>query len=165
MEPTVSIHRDITIVTSGYDDRFISTTSTYELKYKGTTGNMIEVHFHDERDALDFMQDGIGMEFGAAYDAVNKKAKTIRHIAGWITPRHWSSMPISYDDLSSIQTMLDLRTPARFYPEHIEKLQGRIEKHPIEGDLLAIVNYQLSECDRLNVWKWGSPNGQTEAKP
>jgi len=159
MKTSVTIQRRLTIVTSGYDDRFLASESTYTLRYSGVSGLPVEVHFHDERDTLSFLTDGLGVDSGAAYDIVNS-AEITRRMSGYITPRHWQSTPVSVSDLESIKVLLDLRTPDRFLPEYVEELRARLAARPVEGNLLAIVNYQLDECDRMNTWKWGAPNGR-----
>jgi hypothetical protein len=86
MKPTIKVHRNLTIVTSGYDDRFFSTESTYTLEYSGVNALPVEIHFHDERDTLNFLTDGLGMDGSAAYDIVNS-AEITRRMSGYITPR------------------------------------------------------------------------------
>jgi hypothetical protein len=152
----VHITKDVTfeIVTSGYDDRRLKNSVAYRVH----VANEFECSFSNVMDLHNFLE-VLGYSDDDAW-AIIWGAKVHRRIAGWATPHRWLARVITGEERDSIGAYLILNTPARnsYNKEYLTDIEAR--QVPLDDDLVAIIKWQLSECDRMNVFHWGHPNGQ-----
>lgn len=147
------------IVTSGYDDRFLhSDVSIYVTLYT-KSGQTVTCNFNSEDQMIRFLTDVRGFTYA---NACKLPITTSYSISGYLDSQehHFQSRIITRYELGLIQDYLTCRNPRGYTFQYIAEKQTYLDHNPMHPDLLAIVQYQLSECDRLNTLRWGNPNGR-----
>lgn len=154
---------NVTIVTSGYADRWLKRTSTITItitvRGKGETA---ECRFQDSDGALDFLA-ALEMDFDEAWPIVND-APTTHTMSANIAPRHWQSVIVTPAELQSVEAFLKVRRAKGWTQEAVDKRLKWLNAHPVPNTLMKIVEGQLAECDRQNTEMWGHPHGHQAAK-
>ena len=154
-------HTNVTIVTSGYADRWLKYTSTTTITVRGK-GKTAECRFQDSDSALDFLAI-LGMDLDEAWSTVHD-APTTRMMGASVSPRHWQSVVVTPAELQSVEAFLKARQPKSYTQEAIDKRLKWLNTHPVPETLMKIVEGQLAECDRQNTEMWGHPHGHQAAK-
>ena len=149
MKRQINITKNITItvVTSGYSDRFLLHETTWAMTVYGRHGIDSTAQFSSE-DQMHSMLRILGYSYNTIWK-LDIKQKI--HISGYVSPRHQQSRVISLDEYYSIKAyLLITRDADRYKPEHVQQQQQWLDEHPLHPDLKAIVDWQLTECDRKN---------------
>lgn len=140
----------MTIRTSGYSDRYLHT----DLRVQDGPAE-----FHDPEGHATYMS-GLGYDYETAWDKAHN-APSVYIMRGKISQTAWKSLEINSDERRSIHAFLLLRGRLGTYTaEAIENAKAQLKNHPLTGDLLEIVKYQLRQCDISNIETWGSADGR-----
>lgn len=158
---TVTRSTRINIVTSGYSDRFIMQDSTYTAKVYTEGGQSVSCSFDDRRKMIDFLTDLIGLSFDDAYALIPQEGEY--WISGKTNQRTHSSRKLTRQQAGMIETYLKVHHSSGLKPEYMEQYQNLLAESPLDPDTLAIVQWQISECDRKNIETWGHKNGHWAA--
>ena len=159
---TKNVH--VKIVTSGYDDRFILNEVSYSAHVYTDNPLGFDCSFPDQRHVWNFLETCVGMDSDAALEA-EQQAEINRYISGYITPLHWTSLSLTQVEAAAINAYLKVNDKqGRFNEDFLKSQRAFLEENPLSEDLLAIVKYQLAECDRMNTWQFGYPNGRVGAR-
>jgi hypothetical protein len=140
-----------TIKTSGYSDRYLYR----ELKITDGTATFRDAEAYAEYRAT------IGDNYETAWDRAYKAQKN--HIMyGKTSPHTSEQITLSDNDLHSVEAYLKIHhsKQSSYTTEAWERWNQQITNHPLTGSLLAIVKWQISQCDRQNLENWGNVNGQ-----
>jgi len=150
----------VKIVTSGYDDRWTSHDVSYSANVFTDSPLGFTCSFSDKRNVWSFLEECAGLDSEQAFE-LEQQAEVKRRISGWIDKRRWASRPLTRQEHAAITAYLKVNcNRGRYKAEFIEKQRAYLDENPLSDDLLAIVQYQLDECDRQNTWQWGHPNGR-----
>jgi len=153
----ITKHVTVKIVTSGYDDRFVTTDAIFTVKIYTKTGQTVDCKFSSEDQLRRFLTDIRGFTYK---NAGRLPIKTVYMISGYLDNLHMQSRTITPHEVGIIHDYLVCRNPRGYKSESIAEKQKFLDENPMHPDLLKIVQYQLSECDRLNTLHWGNPNGR-----
>ena len=152
---------EVKIVTSGYADRWLTHDQVYSANVFTDNPLGFTCSFVDRRNVWDFLEECAGMDSEQAFKT-EQMAEVKRRINGWITPHRWESYPLTSQEHAAIEAYLKVNCgrPDQYKAESLEKWQSFLDENPLPDDLLAIVQYQLAECDRMNTWQFGHPSGR-----
>lgn len=142
-----------TIKTSGYSDRYLYT----ELKIHDA-----EATFRDaEAYAKYAVAHGIESDYETAWDEAYNAPAT-HQMYGKTSRTTSATVILSNDDRRSINAYLVIKHGklSSYTVEAVEKFRAQLESHPLTGDLLEIVKWQVAQCDKSNIETWGNANGQ-----
>lgn len=158
MEHTIALYRKIEIVTSGYSDRYVSCRTHYRITTYGERSAVIRTE--DRDNAVSYLEN-CGIAFDTAYDMV-RDAETIATISGWKTsgnsPCHIQKR-INADTERSIATYLAVNGYTGSYTaEAIDRMRAELAANPLSDEIMALVQWQIAECDRRNTAIYGYPD-------
>lgn len=146
------------IVTSGYSDRFPLYDTTYRVKVWTENGQSVECSFGDKSKAIGFLVNLLEFSFEDAYEMTPGDGDI--WISGKTDRRTTSSRKLTVQQLRAVDLYLKVNHGHGFRPEYADDARHQLAENPLEGDLLAIVLWQIAECDRKNIETWGHKNGQ-----
>jgi hypothetical protein len=149
----------VRITTSGYDDRYCTHDTEYRLELD-INGRPCKMKFDFEERLNTFlmqMSGGYheGFDFGEQAKSIRAILKRSYSISGEVNPIKFVTLPLSGDDLKSIDSFLHLRIQGIrgnvYTDEYVKACQEHLKVHPLEGDLLAVVQNQIKNCDERNA--------------
>lgn len=158
---TVTRSTRINIVTSGYSDRFIMQDATYRAEIYTDGGQSVSCSFDDRQKMISFLTNLIGLSFDDAYALIPEQSEY--WISGKTDRRTHSSRKLTRQQAGMIETYLKVHHGSGLKPEYMEQYQKLLAENPLDPDVLAIVQWQITECDRKNVETWGHKNGHWAA--
>jgi len=143
----------VTVVTSGYRDRFLFRESHIEDD---------DVIYRDTESYATYSTErGFESDYTKAWDKANDADSEII-ITGKTAPTTTTTIRLTNEDVLSIDAFLKVN-----YADHgtytndaINGWREQLSSHPLPDDVYNIVRWQIAQCDMKNLETWGSVDGQ-----
>lgn len=162
-EIEISSDTIVSVVTSGYSDRFLTGNTIYTVKYKNNNGKYIKVSFSDRDQVIDFLVDALGLS-GRDASIVTHDCKKSFYISGKVKINSSASLTISVDDVNTIDVYLKNLNLDTYTDDYKKVIARQLTDHPLSEKIKNVVDWQIAECDRRNFEYFGHKDGSFAAK-
>jgi hypothetical protein len=157
---TITKSTVVSVVTSGYSDRFLTTDTIWTVKVFTPNGQSTTCKFEAQDKVTDFLHNLLEFSFEDAFSML--PIETSFWITGKTNAQTHSSRSLTKEDVNTIVVYLNFNHGGSYKEDYRHKMSEYLGKHPLSSEVFAIVQWQIAECDRKNVETWGHKNGRKE---